>query len=156
MVPPEVEVVWQTGWTDTSGLGIDAHVLMASEDLSAAMRSADLVIAHAGAGSAISAMRAGHRPVLVPRQARHGEHVDDHQVQIAAELGRLGLATPLRVEDLTWEELVSRRRRVTLLSSPPEFPLAGAPVRWPDRRVPAVAGPPRSSVRLGVPSHAPS
>ena len=95
VVPAGVEVVWQTGWTDTSGLAVDAHVLMASEELSANMRSADLVIAHAGAGSAISAMRAGHRPVLVPRQARHGEHVDNHQVQIAAELGRQGLATPL-------------------------------------------------------------
>jgi UDP-N-acetylglucosamine--N-acetylmuramyl-(pentapeptide) pyrophosphoryl-undecaprenol N-acetylglucosamine transferase len=156
VVPPGVEVVWQTGWTNTSGLGIDAHVLMASEQLSAAMRSADLVIAHAGAGSAVSAMRAGHRPVLVPRHARHSEHVDDHQVQIAAELGRQGLAIPLRVEDLTWEELVSRRRRVTLLSSPPEFPLTDGLVRSPDSRVAAVPGQARTSVRLRAPSHAPT
>ena len=131
VVPPEVEVIWQTGWTDTSGLGIDAQVLMASDQLSAAMRSADLVIAHAGAGSAISAMRAGHRPVLVPRQALHHEHVDDHQVQIAAELGRQGLATPLRVDDLTWPELLAGRHHVTQPSHPPTFPLVGEPERTP-------------------------
>ena len=154
IVPPGVEVVWQTGWTDTSGLGIDAHVLMASEELSAAMRASDLVIAHAGAGSAISAMRAGHRPVLVPRQARHGEHVDDHQVQIAAELGSQGLATPLRVEDLTWEELLSRRRRVSLLSSPPAFQLTDAPVPAAEQLAPTIAGRSQSSVRSSAPSPA--
>ena len=153
-MPPGVEVVWQTGWTDTSGLGIDAHVLMASEELSAAMRASDLVIAHAGAGSAISAMRAGHRPVLVPRQARHGEHVDDHQVQIAAELGSQGLATPLRVEDLTWEELLSRRRRVSLLSSPPAFQLTDAPVPAAEQLAPTIAGRSQSSVRSSAPSPA--
>ena len=144
VIPSDVEVIWQTGWTDTSGLGIEARVLMASDELSSAMRSADLVIAHAGAGSAISAMRAGHRPVLVPRQALHREHVDDHQVQIAAELGRLGLASPLRVDDLTWPELSAGRRQVTQPSHAPTFPLAEGPLgthgRSTDRRAPVGPG----------------
>lgn len=139
VIPADVEVIWQTGWTDTSGLDIEAKVLMASDELSAAMRSADLVIAHAGAGSAINAMRAGHRPVLVPRQAFHHEHVDDHQVQIAAELGRQGLATPLRVDDLTWPELLTARGQVTQPSYAPTFPLVGGPAPTPSDRRPTVA-----------------
>ncbi len=43
-VPPEIEVVFQTGSTDTSGLGLDSHILIPSEDRSEAMRRADLVI----------------------------------------------------------------------------------------------------------------
>src|SRR6185437_3288644 len=60
--------------------------------LTALMRDADVVITHAGVGSAVTAIRAGKKPVLVPRLARYGEHVDDHQLQIAERLAEFGLA----------------------------------------------------------------
>jgi UDP-N-acetylglucosamine--N-acetylmuramyl-(pentapeptide) pyrophosphoryl-undecaprenol N-acetylglucosamine transferase len=62
------------------------------EPLTARMRDADVVITHAGVGSAVTAIRAGKKPVLVPRLARFGEHVDDHQLQLAARLADFGLA----------------------------------------------------------------
>lgn len=49
-----------------------------------------LLILHAGAGSVIHAVRAGKVPVVVPRRAQFGEHVDDHQVEFARELARMG------------------------------------------------------------------
>ena len=51
---------------------------------------ASLLILHAGAGSVIHAIRAGKVPVVMPRRARFGEHIDDHQVEFARELERLG------------------------------------------------------------------
>lgn len=60
--------------------------------LTARMRDADVVITHAGVGSAVTAIRAGKKPVLVPRLARYGEHVDDHQLQLAERLAKFGLA----------------------------------------------------------------
>jgi UDP-N-acetylglucosamine--N-acetylmuramyl-(pentapeptide) pyrophosphoryl-undecaprenol N-acetylglucosamine transferase len=148
IVPPGVHVVWQTGSTDTSGLDIDSHVLIPAEDLAGAMRHADLVIAHAGAGSAISAMRAGRRPVLVPRRSLHHEHVDDHQAQIGAELGRQGLATALEVDDLSWAGLTAACQQVTQPSSPAMFDLVeggvSSPIRLADRRPSWAAGRPRS------------
>jgi UDP-N-acetylglucosamine--N-acetylmuramyl-(pentapeptide) pyrophosphoryl-undecaprenol N-acetylglucosamine transferase len=148
IVPPGVHVVWQTGSTDTSGLDIDSQVLIPAENLAGAMRHADLVIAHAGAGSAISAMRAGHRPVLVPRRSLHHEHVDDHQAQIAAELGRQGLATPLEVDDLSWVGLTTARQQVTQPSSAAMFALVeggtSSPIRPPDRRRSWAVGRPHS------------
>ena len=54
------------------------------------MAEADLLILHAGAGSVIHAVRAGKVPVVVPRRAQFGEHVDDHQVEFARELARMG------------------------------------------------------------------
>lgn len=56
------------------------------------MHDADVVITHAGVGSAVTAIRAGKKPVLVPRLARYGEHVDDHQLQLAERLADFGLA----------------------------------------------------------------
>ena len=54
------------------------------------LRRADVVVTHAGVGSILCATNAGHVPIVVPRLKRHGEHVDDHQVELIDELGRLG------------------------------------------------------------------
>ena len=106
VLPPECEVVWQTGDTDTSGLAIRARKLIAPELLQAEMRHADLVICQAGVGSALAVLALGRRPVLVPRRAAHGEHVDDHQVQIATELSDRELGVAIEADDLTYEKLL--------------------------------------------------
>src|SRR5208283_435599 len=49
-----------------------------------------LLIMHAGAGSLITAVRAGKVPVVMARRLRYGEHVDDHQIELARELDRVG------------------------------------------------------------------
>jgi UDP-N-acetylglucosamine transferase subunit ALG13 len=45
-----------------------------------------LLIMHAGAGSVINAVRAGRLPIVMPRRAAYGEHVDDHQLEFAIAL----------------------------------------------------------------------
>ena len=60
------------------------------------MQKADLVISHAGVGSIMCALQAGHVPIVFPRVKRHGETVDDHQLELAsviAERGTVLLAT---------------------------------------------------------------
>lgn len=52
------------------------------------VRDAELLILHAGAGSVIHAVRAGKIPVIMPRRADLGEHVDDHQMEFADELAK--------------------------------------------------------------------
>lgn len=98
------EILWQTGCTDLSGLPVPGRVTVPSTELSGAIAQADLVIAHAGVGSALAALTMGRTPILLPRQARHGEHVDDHQLMIGRHLAERGLAVckdpaDLRVED---------------------------------------------------------
>ena len=87
------EVLWQTGSTDVSGLPVTApRRAVPALELAAAMREADVVVAHAGTGAALEALQAGKLPLLVPRRAEHHEHVDDHQQQIAGMLAARGLA----------------------------------------------------------------
>ena len=101
----EVEVVWQTGATDVAGLPIDARPEIPHSELFREIRSSDLLVAHAGTGIALTAFRAGTCPILVPREAAHGEHVDDHQAQIGKLLGDAGLAVTRTVESLLVEDL---------------------------------------------------
>ena len=70
------------------------------------MREADVVIAHAGTGTALTSLRMGKRPILVPRDSSHGQHIDDHQFQTAKLLDNMELAHSRRVEDLTQQDLL--------------------------------------------------
>ena len=63
---------------------------MPFDELNARMREADVVVTHAGVGSVLCARQAGHVPVVVPRLHRFGEHVDDHQLELVAALGKDG------------------------------------------------------------------
>lgn len=42
----------------------------------------DLVITHGGTGAIIGALKQGKKVIAVPRLAKYGEHVDDHQIQL--------------------------------------------------------------------------
>ena len=106
VIPTEVDVLWQTGCTDVSDLEIDAVPWLPSAELDAAMVESDIVISHAGGGSALTALINGKRPVLVPRRADHGEFRDDHQTQIADQLAAQNLASRADVDELQWRALV--------------------------------------------------
>lgn len=124
VLPPTADVLWQTGETMLDGLSVDGQARVPADTLEAAMRSADLVVAHAGTGTALTAFEQGVAPVLVPRRRVHGEHVDDHQVPTARNLADRGLATHLEVEELTRETLlIASTRTVSHLDSPPMLDL---------------------------------
>jgi len=53
------------------------------------VRQARVVVTHAGPASIFEVQELGKTPVVVPRSAALGEHVDDHQERYAATLGPL-------------------------------------------------------------------
>jgi UDP-N-acetylglucosamine transferase subunit ALG13 len=59
------------------------------------IQRASVVITHAGAGSTLVCIQQGKHPIMVPRRARLGEHVDEHQVPFTEKLAREGLVTPV-------------------------------------------------------------
>jgi UDP-N-acetylglucosamine--N-acetylmuramyl-(pentapeptide) pyrophosphoryl-undecaprenol N-acetylglucosamine transferase len=112
-------VLWQTGVTPLDGLPIDGRVSVPARELEAAIQEADVVLTHAGTGIALTCLEAGKIPILVPRRKESGEHVDDHQLQIAAELAARGLAVACDADRLTPDVIQSAlARRVRLEPSP--------------------------------------
>lgn len=75
-----------------------ANAFMQFPEMIESMEAADVVVCHAGAGSILCALRAGHRPVVVPRLKRYQETVDDHQVEFSRALAAEGKV--IAVEDL--------------------------------------------------------
>lgn len=104
--PEGCELTWQLGHTPgVADLPGTAHQWIGYDQLVNLMARSDVVVCHAGVGSVLTALRAGRTPIVLPRLAMHGEHVDDHQVRLADALDRRGLvivgssdATQLRTQ----------------------------------------------------------
>lgn len=115
-------VLWQTGATSTEGLPIRGHATVPVSDLHQAVQEADLVIGHAGVGTALLALRHGKGPLLLPRRAHHGEHTDDHQQLVGGELSRRGLAHMVEADQLLPTDLMhAASTRVSTTSTPAPF-----------------------------------
>jgi len=114
-------VLWQTGSTDVSDLNIDGKEVVPAHELEQAMREADVVIAHAGTGTALTSLRMGKRPILVPRDSSHGQHIDNHQFQTAALLDNMGLALSRKVEDLSKDDLLEAAGFEVIRSNTPKM-----------------------------------
>ena len=57
------------------------------------VQEARVVVTHAGVGSILVTLMHGKRPVVVPRRAHLGEHVDDHQLELSRRLAGIGVVT---------------------------------------------------------------
>lgn len=92
------------------------------------LRKARVVISQSGAGSILACLRADAVLVLAPRLQRHGESIDDHQVELAEALDRRGRA--VMAMDLSPGALLDAVQRVVDLEDDVE----------PDRRLQRVLG----------------
>ena len=84
------EVVIQCGHTDVEVFHANIVKFLTMEQYEKIVQDARVIISHAGAGSVIAALAARKRIIVVPRLRRFSEHVNDHQLEIAAELQRVG------------------------------------------------------------------
>jgi UDP-N-acetylglucosamine transferase subunit ALG13 len=84
--------VWQLGATTREDLPGRVVSTLSSQEFQSLCLEADVVITHAGVGTAITLLDAGIYPIVVPRRAPRHEHVDDHQLEIAELLADKGLA----------------------------------------------------------------
>lgn len=94
LVDALAQVARDTGWrvrVQYAGgalpAGLEGWALAPREVILAELAEADAVVCHAGSGTLRDALAAGHRPIVVPRLSRHGEHVDDHQLELTRALG---------------------------------------------------------------------
>jgi UDP-N-acetylglucosamine transferase subunit ALG13 len=110
-IAPQAEIIWQLGETERADLPGKSHTYMSAGEFESTARAADVVISHAGVGTALRLLEMGICPVLVPRRRHFGEHVDDHQGQIADHLSDRNLAVVREASGLTWDDLMTAGSR---------------------------------------------
>lgn len=77
---PEFDILAQIGLSHYQPKAMRFKKTMTPNDYHEAIQSSDLIIAHAGMGTIISALELGKPLLLMPRLAEQGEHRNDHQI----------------------------------------------------------------------------
>lgn len=95
---PEATLLVQHGFSPASTVG-ENHRMMSADELAAAYGAADIVVAQVGPGTIADANAAGIRPIVVPRDPRLGEVVDDHQSAFGDFMAARDRCLVVRTED---------------------------------------------------------
>jgi UDP-N-acetylglucosamine transferase subunit ALG13 len=82
------DVIAQIGPSSYVPTAIQAHAFLPPAEFEALLERADLVVAHCGMGSILSALSHGKPIVVMPRSAAKGEHRNDHQHATAQRFSR--------------------------------------------------------------------
>lgn len=82
----EERVLVQSGHTRFQTRHAEQVAFLGLEDYEASAGQARLIVAHAGSGSVITAFRLGKPLILMARRKQFAEHVNDHQLELAAAL----------------------------------------------------------------------
>ena len=53
-----------------------------------------MLITHAGTGVIVNAVKKGKKVIAIPRLAKYGEHVDNHQIQLIQQFDELNFIEP--------------------------------------------------------------
>lgn len=93
------EVVIQTGFSTYEPQYCQWSKLIPYQQMVKNVEEARIVITHGGPASFIMPLQIGKTPIVVPRQHKFDEHVNDHQVEFARNVAeRMGTIIP--VEDI--------------------------------------------------------
>lgn len=87
------------------------------------IETCDLLITHSGVGTIISGLTKRKPVIVVPRLSKYGEHVDDHQLQIARSFAEMNYVLLCRENDdlhvcieksrrHTFNKYISRRKDI--------------------------------------------
>lgn len=102
------EVIMQTGFSTYEPKFCTWSKLIPYQEMVKNVAEARIVITHGGPASFIMPLQIGKTPIVVPRQKRFDEHVNDHQLEFARNVAaRMGTIIP--VEDIdTLGDVISR------------------------------------------------
>lgn len=81
----------QTGYSDYTPKHYEFKAFLSHTDFDKAEEKADIIITHGGTGAVINAVKKGKKVIAVPRLAKYGEHVDDHQLQVIQQLAHMNI-----------------------------------------------------------------
>ena len=94
------EVFAQIGYSDYKPVNYAYKEFLDRDEFLEIMGRADIVITHGGTGAIIGAVKKGKKVIAIPRLAKYGEHVDDHQLQLVEQFKRLNLICACEDGDL--------------------------------------------------------
>ena len=80
------EVFIQTGYSTYEPKFCKWSSLISFDKMNELMQTSDIIITHGGPATFMSAIANGKKPIVVPRQEKYGEHVNDHQIDFCEKV----------------------------------------------------------------------
>ncbi|SDL26766.1 glycosyltransferase [Streptococcus equinus] len=80
------DVFIQTGYSTYEPKFCKWSSLISFDKMNELMQTSDIIITHGGPATFMSAIANGKKPIVVPRQEKYGEHVNDHQVDFSKQV----------------------------------------------------------------------
>lgn len=109
------DVIIQTGFSTYTPQYCQWSKLIPYQQMVKNVADARIVITHGGPASFIMPLQIGKTPIVVPRQKKFDEHVNDHQVEFARNVyERMGTIIPIedigKLEEtiVNYEQIVSK------------------------------------------------
>ena len=120
----------QTGYSDYEPKNYEYKNFLDRDEFSDIMGKCDKVITHGGTGAIIGAVKKEKKVIAIPRLAKFGEHVDDHQLQIIEQFEEMNFIKSIKeidelenslleIENLKFNSYVSNTKNI--LSSLEKF-----------------------------------
>lgn len=89
------KIIAQTGNNEVKSDIIECFDYKDLAQMKQIIQDARLIISHGGTGSIITALKMGKKVIGVPRLAKYGEHVNDHQKDLIDVLSENNLIIPV-------------------------------------------------------------
>lgn len=96
------EIIMQTGFSTYKPRYCKWKSLITYDEMIKNVREARIVITHGGPASFIMAIQEGKIPIVIPRQEKYNEHINNHQVEFtkAVDIKMGNIILVLNIEDL--------------------------------------------------------
>ena len=94
------KVIVQSGYTEFESEFLEMRPFIPPDELTELYKEARVVISQAGTGSLIKGLKLDKKIISIPRLAKYGEVVDDHQEEILDEFTKLNYV-------LAWTEEIA-------------------------------------------------
>lgn len=91
----EEKVIVQSGYTDYQFQNCEAQKLLPYSQMVENVKNARIVITHGGPSSIMMPLQIGKIPIVVPRQKKFNEHVNDHQLEFVKKISENGSIIPV-------------------------------------------------------------
>ncbi len=101
------DVIMQTGFSTYEPKYCKWSKLFSYEEMAKNVAKARIVITHGGPASFIMPLQIGKTPIVVPRQKKFDEHVNDHQVEFAKAVAERMGTIIMVMEISNLEEIIS-------------------------------------------------
>lgn len=112
----DLELYCQYGYTQEplfpDGLKVVKKDFFTDTEFKSLIRTCDRVISHCGVGSIIECLSVGKKPIVLPRSANNGEHIDNHQHELYEYLSSLNYVEKLADVEISTTHLDVKKKRL--------------------------------------------